>query len=587
MTGIRPTTQRWRRAFLAWGAATLLTAGCASIPMESPVQQSQAVGVQQEQQLITNVPPGPTPGATREEIVSGFFSAMLAYPQSLATARQFLTANAAAAWDPSSGLVVYDDQEIVNSRSAVSVTVHTRGSLNSRGRWRTASASTRSQRLELHLLRVNGQWRILDPPSATFIDSDYFAQYFRPFSLYYFDPTLSVLTPDPVYLMLGNATATALVSDLLRGPSRELASVVATSVPPHTQLDVAVTTSSSGRVDVPLNPPVLSLSSQQRRLFAAQLTWTLRQLPEVRNISVTVGGSRLDVPGVTVKGKFGVDEFAGYDPSFAARLGLYALSAKGLVTVSDERSTPVSGPVARPARAATYAAVDPTAAEAALVVGSKVLVGGTDATAGTPAVWFRRGTSVIRPSWDVHRVLWVVDNTPAGAKVYTVTANRVREVSAPGIDGKHVRAFAVSRDGVRLAAIIQDASSSRLVVSVIGRNAGPPAAVQLSPASRIRSPGSNPTSMTDLAWASPTTLLVLASEKDADPQPFEVSIDGSEATAVGGFLPVRPVSVAAGPNVDAPVVIGGSGGEIYVQTPEQQWAPFGGSARLRAPVYPG
>jgi hypothetical protein len=81
--------------------------------------------------------------------------------------------------------------------------------------------------------------------------------------------------------------------------------------------------------------------------------------------------------------------------------------------------------------------------------------------------------------------------------------------------------------------------------------------------------------------------MVLASEEGGDHQPFEVTIDGSRATAISEFLPIEPVSVAAGPNVDAPVVIGGADGEIYVQTPELQWEPFGGSTQLRAPVYPG
>jgi hypothetical protein len=315
--------------------------------------------------------------------------------------------------------------------------------------------------------------------------------------------------------------------------------------------------------------------------------WTLRQLPEVQTISLTVDGNPLDVPGVTVRGAFGVDEFAGYDPSFAARLGLYALAPQGLVTVSQDTVTLVDGPVATAAKSAQYAAVDPSASLAAVVRGGTVLVGGTDAAADAPATWFTSGGSVLRPSWDVHQVLWLVDERSSGAVVYAVTADGAHRVRAPGIDGRDVQAFAVSRDGVRLAAIVRGASRSRLVVSVIDRDATHPTAVRLSQAMPVNSPGFAATQLNDLAWASPTTLLVLASEKGADLQPFEVSIDGSKALAVGGFLPIRPVSVAAGPNVDAPVVIGGRESEVYVQTPELQWVPFGGSTPLRAPVYPG
>lgn len=583
------TTRLRSRAQLAL-LSVLITAGsaaCVSIPTESSVQQSQATGVQHEPQLITNVPPGPPPGASREEVVSGFFAAMLAYPQTLTTARRFLTPAAAAAWDPGNGLVVYDDQEIVDRRGVVTVHVHTRGSLDQRGKWTSATMSSRSKRLDLHLSRVAGEWRISDPSPGIFIDSDYFTLYFRPFSLYFFDPTQSVLTPDPVYLMLGETTATALVSDLLLGPSTQLARVAETAVPPHTELDGSVTTSSSGQAKVPLTEPVLNLSPEGRRLLAAQFTWTLGQLPEVLAIGVTVNGTRLKIPGVTVKGYVSIDEFAGYDPSFAARLALYALSPKGLVTVSEDASSPVAGPIGGAAKSADFAAVDPSDSLAAIVRDGRVLVGGTAADADAPAVWFRRGTSLLRPSWDVHDVLWVVDSTPTGAVLYAMTADGVQRIAAPGIAGRKVKAFAVSRDGVRLAAIVGRGSARHLVVAVIDRRAAHPTRVNLSAARRVVSPGFAVTRLSDLAWASPTTVLLLASEEGASLQPFEVSIDGSNATALGGFLPIRPVSVAAGPNVDAPVVVGGSSGEVYVQTPELQWVPFGGSTRLRAPVYPG
>lgn len=566
----------------------VLTAACVSIPSSSEVRQVEAVGVRQEPELITNVPPGPARGATREEVVSGFFAAMLAYPQTPATARQFLTPQAAASWDPGEGFVVYDNQEIIERRGGVSVKTRTLGSLNARGSWSSTTPATRTTRATMQLRRVRGEWRITDPAPGTLVDSDYFDSYFRPFSLYFFEPTRSVLTPDPVYLLLGEATATSLVSDLLLGPTRELAGVAETAVPRDTEVDVAVSTSDSGQVDVPLSPTVLELSPEGRRLLAAQLTWTLRQLPEVQAISLTVDGSRLDVPGVSVNGVFSVDEFTGYDPSFATQLALFALSPGGLVTVTEEEATVLPGPIAATAKRARYAAVDPSASLAAVVDRKgRVLVGGTAASAPGPTAWFKGGASLLRPSWDVHEVLWLINLTRRGATVYAVTADGRRRVPAPGIDGKQVEAFAVSRDGVRLAAVIRNGKSSRLVTAVIDRAVRDPSAVSLSAARPVVSPGFTAADLTGLAWVSPTAVMVLASEEGGDHQPFEVTIDGSRATAISEFLPIEPVSVAAGPNVDAPVVIGGADGEIYVQTPELQWEPFGGSTPLRAPVYPG
>lgn len=184
-------------------------------------------------------------------------------------------------------------------------------------------------------------------------------------------------------------------------------------------------------------------------------------------------------------------------------------------------------------------------------------------------------------------MLWLIDQKAGGAIVYAVTADQRRRVLAPGISGKQVTAFAVSRDGLRLAAIVRNGKSSRLVTAVIDRDTRDPTVVSLSAARPVISPRFTATDLTGLAWASPTAVMVLASEEGSDRKPFEVNIDGSGASAISGFLPIEPVSVAAGPNVDAPVVVGGANGEIYVQTPELQWEPFGGSTQLRAPVYPG
>lgn len=587
-----PLVLQVRRAALG-ALIGVLTAACVSVPTESPVRAGQPVGVQQEPELISdliiNVPPGPVPGATREEVVSGFFAALLAYPQTAAKARQFLTPSAAASWDPSKGLVVYDDQEISERPGGVAVKTEVLGSLSTRGSWSSAKPSARTVTTRMHLKRVSGEWRITDPAPGTFVDRDYFDRYFRELSLYFFDPTLRVLTPDPVYLLLGDTTATSLVSNLLLGPTRDLVGVAETAVPRDTEVDVAVSTAENGTVEVPLSATVENLSAEARLLFAAQLTWTLRQLPEVEAISLTVDGARLDVPGVSVNGVFDVDEFEGYDPAFASELALFALSPAGLVTVTEDDATVVPGPIAAAAKRARYAAVDPSTSLAAVVDrDGRVLVGGTSASADAPAKWFGGSTSLLAPSWDVHQVLWLVNrDRKVGATVYAVTAEGRRQVPAPGIDGKRVKSFAVSRDGVRLAAVVGDGPSSRLVISVIDRDARDPTDVSLSRTRPVVSPSFTANRLTGLAWVSPTAVMVLASEHGGERQPFGVSIDGSRASAVSEFLPIEPVSLAAAPNVDAPVVIGGANGEIYVQTPELQWDRFGGTTELRAPFYPG
>ena len=60
--------------------------------------------------------------------MSGFFQAMLAYPQSSAVAREFLTPAAAVSWDPRVSTVVYTGLgRLTESGNVISVPVTSSG----------------------------------------------------------------------------------------------------------------------------------------------------------------------------------------------------------------------------------------------------------------------------------------------------------------------------------------------------------------------------------------------------------------------------------------------------------------------------
>jgi hypothetical protein len=80
---------------------------------------------------------------------------------------------------------------------------------------------------------------------------------------------------------------------------------------------------------------------------------------------------------------------------------------------------------------------------------------------------------------------------------------------------------------------------------------------------------------------------VLAQDEGSEVRPYEVSIDGSQVVPSTGFLPIRPVSLAAGPNSDTPTVIGARDGHLYVGTSTGQWTKFGGGDEYYQPFYPG
>jgi hypothetical protein len=562
-------------------------AACVQIPESSPVREGREVGVGQQPPLISNVPEGPATGATPEDIVAGYLAAMLAYPRADSVVREFLSPTAADEWSPEDALVVYEDQELSARDSIVYVRGTALGTLDDRGVWTSTRPGERAIEQKLRLVRVDGEWRIANPPPGSYVDRDYFRRYYDPFSLFFYDPAKQVLVPDPVYLLVGDTVATALVRELTQGPTDRLAGVVTSAVPPATQVNVSVSTGPSGVTEVPLSEQVLDLSGDDRLMLAAQLAWTLSPLPDIDELAITVAGNRLELPGIS--GPFSIDQFSSYDPAgLAASAQPFALRRGRLVSLDDQIAAPVAGPIGNTDTQARSAGVDPTATLGALVSadGRRVLVGGVLSGTQGVATWYDGGTDLLPPSWDLHKLLWLVDRTSRGAVLSVLDGRDRRVLSAPGITGRQVHGFALSRDGVRLAALVGEGRQQQIVVATIRRHPDRPMQLQVGPARPVLNADYSLTELTDVAWSSPVDLAVLGTDPTSGRQVYEVAVDGSVFVPVTGFLPARPVSVAGGPNADAPLVIGGADGRLYFQTPDLEWVPVG-AGQLYQPLYPG
>ena len=194
-------------------------------------------------------------------------------PQSSAVAREFLTPAAAdsvgsrasrPSSTPTSSWIDRSGRRHLGARARDS------GTLNDRGSWTTAAARRQD---DDHA--ASGSSRSAasggSPTRSPALfdrrrDSLRPADLIDPFSLYFIDPTQKVLTPDPVYLALGDTTATALVSDLLLGPvARARAESPRSGAPAGTQLDAAVSIARPGVAEVPLSAEFLQLSRRGPR----------------------------------------------------------------------------------------------------------------------------------------------------------------------------------------------------------------------------------------------------------------------------------------------------------------------------------
>ena len=96
------------------------------------------------------------------------------------------------------------------------------------------------------------------------------------------------------------------------------------------------------------------------------------------------------------------------------------------------------------------------------------------------------GTDLVRPTWDALGRVWVVDRTAEGAVVHVVMPSapgttgaprRTTTVRVPGVTGRRVGSFLVSRDGTRVVAVARsrggdEVRAGRVRIDERGRLAG-------------------------------------------------------------------------------------------------------------------
>ena len=141
-------------------------------------------------------------------------------------------------------------------------------------------------------------------------------------------------------------------------------------------------------------------------------------------------------------------------------------------------------------------------------------------------------TRLLTPAWDFADRLWLVDRTADGARVSVIDTsrdeNRAIPVDVPGISGKRIRTFLVSRDGTRLVAVVQGKQADTLRISrirydALGRHPEATRSRNLpwsaEDVQRIR----------DIGWRSVTSVGVLYQLTRDAAQVASVPVDGSSA----------------------------------------------------------
>ncbi len=531
----------------------VLLSGCISLPERGPVVEMDVSSDAVPETASDIDPAPPRKGASRLQIAKGFLDAMTASPIQTNVAREFLVEGAAEEWDPGAATITYTDTSPPQDEGGqVSVELTEPKLLDRAGAWQ-GPLPAEEQVLAFQMAIEDGEYRIANPRDALIVPASWFEQRFRQVSLYFFDRSARILVPEPVFVPSGEQLATTLIDGLLAGAGEDLQRVSRSFLPASLELELSVPISEDGVANISFLGDAGQLSPVQIERMLAQLAWTLRQDSTINSLRVTIGDEQLRLPG-------GVSEYAvsgaqQYDPTgFQSSTRLYGLQDGLLVSGDDVALTPADGPLAFQDYGLRSVAVNLAGTSAAGVSadGSSVLLASvrSEAAAEEQPPIERAvigATNLLEPVWDFTDRVWLVDRTASGARVSYLEKGRRRWLNVPGVTGRQVKAFLVSRDATRIVAVVRRNGTDEIRVGRIEVN-DRGVVSRAAPTEPIAYQDSGQVRVQDLAWTSSTQIALLS--PIAPGELFEVrtlAVDGAptDADSLSTTIAV-PVSGLAG-----------------------------------------
>jgi hypothetical protein len=337
----------------------------------------------------------------------------------------------------------------------------------------------------------------------------------------------------------------------------------------------------NGVAHVDLSASVLDASALQREQLTAQLVWTLSELPDVNAVSITVQGQAL--PAGASSGSQTTADWVSYNPdALPDDASAYLLTRGGLRQIADTKLVPVAGYVGSAGTTITDPAVSVDEGTIAVLSANRrgVYVQRPDAPDTLEPV--ASGTDFAPPCFDSTGLLWLVDRGGDGSRISVLLPDReLRPVRAPELAGSDIQTLAVSRDGSRVAVVVDRRGRGELLLGrvergVVGSDPNSPNSVTITGLHRIEF---SLTNVQDVSWADAEHIALLARAPSAARQPYLVAVDGGPRQ-VSGALPGLD-AIAAGPGLPL----------LGATRDGRAWRDAGVGWRLigrgSAPAYPG
>ncbi|MGE5288556.1 MAG: LpqB family beta-propeller domain-containing protein [Micromonosporaceae bacterium] len=581
---------------LAVMVCAVAATSCATVP-DGGLVRSATIGQKGAQQDVTVqlIPPSPAPGWDPAQIVRGFLLASATFSGDHAIARKYLTPSASRAWHPGSSVSEFSEAPTATAgppgkTASVDVTGKQLGKISEDGQYQAVEQGVNSHVWTAALARVRGQWRIENPPAQLLLSKTDVDRAFRFRDLYFFDASMSVLVPDPVYVPAEAATADLvahLVHALSEGPQGWLAGAARTAFPAGTTL--LGTSVAGGTATVNLGGLAATAGSQQLWQIGEQLLQTLASaptfpepdVPPVQSVVLEVAGRPVHVSCASgTPPELLLNQCQPPLPVTQGSPAYYVDHAGRVATLSGSRSDgPVAGQAGTGSVPLETIAVSLDRKNLAAVSGNALYT----ASLSPNGVLTRRLTAagLTMPSWDRDGGLWVAGRSGGQTRVWRLDGgDRPVEVGLPSDVGQ-VSALRVAPDGVRVAIITGSGAGSRLWLAAILREGTHASIGQLVPI------GTDIRDFTDLTWYDTSDLLALA-RPASGPVIYMVPADGGRSRQMA--TEAETVSIAA--SGGSPTVAARNDGDL-LQLPVAGgsiWLPAGaGQATVHgtSPVYPG
>jgi len=423
------------------------------------------------------------------------------------------------------------------------------------------------------------QWRIATPHPDLLITRAKFAVAYRPVNLQFFDPEQRAMVSDPRYVenepredLEGN-----VVRLLLAGPSDTLKQAV------RNQLDgIKLRTNvvqEGGAIVVNLAP--VDKSVDDRKLMAAQIVESLREVTAspVRILS-------LDRPLLAQQVEWRSSDVDSYDALTTPKADLLGLVASGGRIYSMRDGKPIEGPAGSGAYDIVNAAQSIDGSQLAVVqrtdTGMRLRVGplnGDLAEVSLPAA-----ANLTRPTWlygdNGGREVWtVLDGTVVIRAVRTPQGGWEDlgvEASQLTADGGTITQLRLSRDGVRVAAVV---NGEVKIASVVRADD----AVTITLPRTLH--GGKITDAVGVDWMGKDTLIV-ATRQNTRPV-LRVPIDGLDFDGYSYSTLTQPITAVTAAPSRRPVVTDGSGMWSLQETGKIWEAHTHGKGPGSVPFYPG